>query len=587
MAAGRNQFADQTSDQMNSIGPLAAPETRKGYWRRVLRPLFWWIILALALMSVHQHQVWIERTRIFYSVTMFETNVLNDAVAKLDGNPIRSGENISLGSHRLTITQAKAENWETNFFAWYGGHDLGKINLKRAMGTLKVSAEPAANVITITGPEFWLTISNSTGKNLLVPTDTYHVGARYARILDARDVIVTTGNTGPCAFNPPLGAISLSCNETPAAYQLSDANGNVLERGDVPAVVGDLPSGSYPVVVSYHDHTLKKDVLVSNKQTNDVPFHFAFGAARIESVPAGASVYAANGAYVGLTPIVLSELPVSATEYRVELSGYQNATVLVAVIENQTNAASVTLFSLSYVGSMREARQDMEVGSYKNAVFALAQALAAKPGDADALLLQTNAHCRELVQAAKDVVAARSDYIAADIQLKQALLFLPDDAEAKRLLTEYEPHEAAEMVKIKAWKTRDLFGRVCKANPDAGLFEEHAVTITNLTPEMFRDALVQNCQSKVPTFKVTLNQSAENGICELASARTYPSTRDCLHAGNACTVIGTDKTGQTPVRFKLLEYPRKLGLEVNVNRSIRSPPAIRTNGFPCIRAGCR
>ena len=134
--------------------PSACPETHQGYWRRVLRPLLWWLLLVLVLLGIHEHQVWIERTRLYCSATMYETNVLYDAVGTLDGHPISSGDNISLGSHQFTITEPKAESFTTNFFAWYGRHDFGKINLKRAMGTLNVTAEPAANIITIIGPEF-------------------------------------------------------------------------------------------------------------------------------------------------------------------------------------------------------------------------------------------------------------------------------------------------------------------------------------------------------------------------------------------------------------------------------------------------
>jgi hypothetical protein len=43
--------------------------------------------------------------------------------------------------------------------------------------------------------------------------------------------------------------------------------------------------------------------------TNDVPFHFTFGAARFESVPPDAMVSMANGDYLGSTRVVVTELP--------------------------------------------------------------------------------------------------------------------------------------------------------------------------------------------------------------------------------------------------------------------------------------
>ena len=165
-----------------------------------------------------------------------KTNVLYDAVGTLDGKQISSGDNISLGSHQFTITEPKAESFTTNFFAWYGRHDFGKINLKRAMGTLNVTAEPGAQVIAITGPEFSLTLYDSTGTNLVVPTDGYQISAQYARWSDARNYQVTAGNSTLCSFAPQLGAVSVTCNETPAAFELQDANGNVVERGGVPAI---------------------------------------------------------------------------------------------------------------------------------------------------------------------------------------------------------------------------------------------------------------------------------------------------------------------------------------------------------------
>ena len=189
---------------MNAKSPTPVLETRNGYWLRVLRPLFWWLFLVLALFAIHQHQLAMERTRLYCSVTMYETNAVDDAVGTLDWHRIGSGDKISLGSHRFTISEPKAESFTTNFFAWYGRHDFGRINLKREVGTLNVTAEPAARMIVITGPEFSLTLNDSTGTNLLVPTDRYRVGAQYARWSNARDYDVTAGNTTSCNFAPQL-----------------------------------------------------------------------------------------------------------------------------------------------------------------------------------------------------------------------------------------------------------------------------------------------------------------------------------------------------------------------------------------------
>jgi len=540
---------------MQTDNPLASPETHAGYWRRVLRPLFWWGILVVVLFAVHQHQLALERTRIYFSFFLQETNVLPDAVVSLDGQQVASGDKISLGAHRFTITHRKTENFATNFFAWYGRHDFGKLNLKRGMGTLNVTAEPAAKVITITGPEFSLTLHDSIGTNVLVPTDAYHVSARYTRRSDERNYEVTAANSTQCIFAPHMGTISISCNESPASYQLLDGNGNLIEKGDVPALLTELPSGRYEVRVVHHNWEVKHEVSVSDKETNDEPFHFSFGAARFESVPFGAQVFTTNGTYLGTTPAVVTELLPSTADYRLQLNGYDAATVSITVVENETNSASATLVSLSYIGSLRTAKQDMESGNYKNALAALEQALIAKPGDTDALNLQTTAKGRELVQEAQ-AFAKRGDFISGRGKLQAALEILPDDPQAKNLLADYKTHEAEQTANLKQKQTRDLFDQVCKKNRVAGLFEGHEVLAPAKSPEEVRDALVKNCETVAPKLKVTVNRLVEDGIYELTMTQSsenplIPYRRECL------IIIGKGKDDQAMVLFKMLEFQRK------------------------------
>lgn len=552
---------------MNSNHPSVVPETRAGYWRRILRPLLWWLLLVLVLFAIHQHQLAMERTRIYFSVTLYETNALADAVAVLDERPVATGDNLSLGSHHLTITHPKVETFTTNFSGWYGRHDLGTIKLKRAMGTLNVNAEPAAKWITISGPEFSLTLSNSTGTNLVVPTDTYHVSAQYARWAETRDLTVTAGNGTPCGFNPQLGAVSVTCNALPAGYEMLAANGNFLQRGDVPATLTEIPSGRYEIRVAHGNYQLRHEVTVAGNKTNDATFHFAFGAARFESTPSGAGVYATNGIYLGTTPVTVTELPPSTADYRLQLNGYERATVAVTVVEDQTNSARATLVSQSYIGSMQVARQDLAAGNFRNALYAVEQALIAKPGDAEALNLQTTVKGRAQVQEAKDL-AKQGDYLAAGRKLQEALITLPEDAEAKSLQADYQQHEAEQIGKIQQQKTRELFDRICGANKVASLFEAHEVLAGSKSPEAVRDALVQNCETVAPTLKVTVNRQVEGGLYELAllQASDNPLVMfrlECL------MVIGTGKDNQTVVRFKLLHFVRQAkglaDLALNVN----------------------
>jgi len=551
---------------MNAKSPTPVLETRNGYWLRVLRPLFWWLFLVLALFAIHQHQLAMERTRLYCSVTMYETNVLYDAVGTLDGHQISSGDKISLGSHQFTITEPKAESFTTNFFAWYGRHDFGRINLKREVGTLNVTAEPAARMIVITGPEFSLTLNDSTGTNLLVPTDRYRVGAQYARWSNARDYDVTAGNTTSCNFAPQLGTISVTCNELPAAFELQDAKGNVVEKGDVPSVITGLPAGRYSVLVTHHDHALKQGIIVSAKGTNDVPFHFAFGAARFESVPPGAKVLTTNGLYLGTTPVVVTELPPSTADYRLQLDGYDAVSVSVTVAEGQTNTASATLVSLSYLGSMRTARQDMAGGNYRNALNSLEQALIAKPGDADALHMQTTAKGREMVQEAKDF-AGRHDYSAAEKKLQGALDILPDDVEATSLQASYKSREAEQQksnaerqqadTAASAEKQRveringpeEYFAKLMSETPNSADFVQHRINGSGNAADLRNKIADALSKSLLLKFTIERNEEAFSGGFFIQGKMSM------LDGFRRCFVVGGQAAdGKVAIVFKVMEY---------------------------------
>jgi tetratricopeptide (TPR) repeat protein len=524
----------------------------------------------LVLFAVHQHQLAMERTRLYCSVTMYETNAVYDAVGTLDGRQISSGDKISLGSHQFTITEPKAESFSTNFFAWYGRHDFGKINLKRGMGTLNVTAEPAARVIAITGPEFAMTLNDSTGTNVLVPTDTYHVNARFARCSVERDYQVTAGNTTPCILAPQLGAVSVTCNELTTTFELEDANGNPVESGDVPAVVTELPTGRYILVVTYHDHALKKRIVVSANETNEVPFHFAFGAARFESTPPGAKVYTTNGLCLGTTPVVVTELPPSTADYRLQLNGYDAATVSVTVAEDQTNAGSATLVSLSYLGSMWTARQDMASHNYRNALNSLEQALVAKPGDADALSSQAKAKGRELVEQAR-ALAGRGDYGAAGKKLQATLEILPNDADVTNLQASYKAREAEQQkldadrqkaelqlqhadaeAKERAERSKrphDYFVKLMADTPNSADFVEQELKVKGNAGDL--RTKIADALSKSMLLKFTIEQNEEpfpGGFFILGKLSMMDGFRRCYIVG------GQTADAEVIIRFKVLEY---------------------------------
>ena len=297
---------------------------------------------------------------------------------------------------------------------------------------------------------------------------------------------------------------------------------------------------------------------------------------------------AANGVYLGITPVLVTELAPSTAEYSLQLNGYEAATASVTVAEDQTNDSNVTLISLTYLGSMRTARQDMAVGNYQFALNSLEQALSAKPGDADALNLQTKAKGRELVQEAKNF-ASQSNYSAAEKKLQAALEIVPDDTEATTLLARYKSKEA-EVQKLNAERQQaeadrraadaaataekqreerlnrphDYFVKLMSETPNSADAVEAGFEGQRVIRPDFR-MKIADALSKSLMLKFTIEQNEEpfaGGFMIRAKLPMIEGYRRCYIVG------GQTSDGEVSIMFKVMEYawPPDLALGALLNR---------------------
>ena len=187
---------------MEQSSTLTSPESRVRHWFRVLRPLFWWLIFVLVLYGIRTHQRMMQQTRLNFSVSLGGQPLFLEGAAMLDGSPASSGQMISLGSHQFTVTHPKGEIFLTNLFIWYGGHDFGQIDLKRAKGVLFVKVVPPAPLLTIHGPEFNVTLTNTSGITTSIPTDRYSVETQYRYWQNSQEITVSDNATTPFAIAP-------------------------------------------------------------------------------------------------------------------------------------------------------------------------------------------------------------------------------------------------------------------------------------------------------------------------------------------------------------------------------------------------
>jgi tetratricopeptide (TPR) repeat protein len=525
--------------------------------KHVLRPLFWWLILVLALYGIRTHQRLMEKTRLEFSVTM-QGQPHDEAYTTFDGKPIISGQKIPLGNHTFAVTLPKGEPFSTNLFVWYGDHNFGTIDLKRTMGTLSVTADPPAPYIFIRGPEWSVTLTNSSGLTQSVPTDQYTIESRYAHWGHADDVTVFSGTTAAWRIAPQLGAVQLSCNQSDANFQLLTLDGGQEEAGGFPRLITELPVGNYKLISQHHSHQHEQTVAVKAGTTNDNPVEFLYGAAMLQTEPPEATVQDGNGRDWGITPLNLPELVPGTLQFTLHRVGYEPVAVTLEISANQTNSYQTNLVSTGYTGGMKSARQLMASSDYDKALQTVNDALIAKPGDADAILLQHEATGLGDIQKAQ-TSGNQGDYIGGEEYLTMALQALPDNTQAKQLLADYKTHEPEQIERQRVERLNraktvydDTLGQIA----DANLFDDHelktsmpakdvAVLIVNaLITGQSKYKIERDNSPKPETYLITASQD-DNGILSINGRR------QCI------IVCGQTTDTNTEILFKVLEYKAK------------------------------
>jgi len=545
------------------MGKSGTTEKHGRHLLGILRPLIWWLILVLVLFGIRTHQRLMEKTRLNFSVSMQGQAI--DAAATFDGKPAFSGQNIPLGNHTFAVTHPKGEPYLINMFIWYGPHDLGDIVLKRAIGNLTVTVTPPARWLIIRGPEWSVSLKNSSGTNATVPTDEYAVEADFSHWQEKQQVLVNANFSSPLHIAPRFGIVQLDCNQTDASYQLQDANGLNVASGSFPAIITELPMGSYSIFATHHGNQRQSSVFVNANATNTVPMNFEYGAAIFETTPSGAAVMAENGRQYGETPLILKELLRGTWNFTLQRYGYVPLQVALYVTANQTNSISTNLVSFNYVNAMNAARQYLAESNYNQARAAVDQAIQASPSDQAAVELQRKITVLSKIENA-ELYGAQNDYMTGIKLLQSALQLEPDNEHAKHLLADYQKREPEQIERERQDRLklpRKIFDTLCDKYRDSKLFDEHELKTKKPYNEV-QAGISGALLSVQPPFVYNVNDSPTPGIHEFAATQKFSigllsgGERMCL------IVVGQTKDDETQVLFKVLEYQRHKRFDMNV-----------------------
>lgn len=535
-----------------------------GHWWRTLRPLFLWFLLVLVLFGIHTHQRLMEKTRLDFAVTL-QGQPLYDANTTFDGQPITGGQRISLGSHIFLVTHPKGETYSTNLSIWYGEHHLGTIDLKRTMGTLSVTADPPADWLVIRGPEWSVTLTNSSGLNKLVPTDAYEIEAAYPRWQKKYAVTVVANQTTPCNIAPHFGGLQLGCNQTDATFQLQAADGQLVSDGKLPVTLTGLPAGDYKLTATHHGHRRTETLAVKADTTTSAQFDFQYGTVVFETSPAGVAVVTDNDRNWGETPLTLDELLPGNWNFTLQRSGYQPVPVSLKVEASQTNFVRTNLVSETYLHAVNAARQYLAAADYDRALQAADDALAGKPDDAGAMTLQHEAAGLGHLQRAK-ALADKQDYIAGGKELALALPSLPDNGEIKQLIADFKQREPEQIERLRVERLnrpKQFFDNALGKYKDANLFDEHELKTKKPAAEV-AGGISRALASVQPPFVMNREDSPAPEIHLVVATQKFSSgflsggERMCL------IVVGQTKDDESQILFKVLEYQRHHRLDMNV-----------------------
>jgi len=530
--------------------PNATPPNRERHLMRKLRPLWWWLVLVFVLFLIHEHLLWLDRTRLVFTMSLEGQPLTFDATATVGGQEKASGDRIFLGSHTFAVVHPKVEPFSTNLFIWYGMHNLGDINLKRAKGTLSVKADPPATRITIRGPDFTVTVTNSAGTTLTVPTDRYRIEAEYMHWRETGEADVTMNAQASWIFAPRLGTAQLTCNRTGASFQVLKPDNTLVEGGEFPFIIRDLPEGSYKLVAWHRENRREEWLMVKAGVTNTAEVQFRYGAVVLETEPPGASVASEDGREWGNTPLMFVELTPGQRQYQLRLSGYSPVTAIMDITADLTNHFHTNLFSINYIQAMGSARQYLASADYERALSAVSEALQANPSDSDATALRNEVLGKRAVHQAESL-AKQGDYIGADKQLESALLLLPENGEVEQLLADFKKREPEQIERLRTEREerpRKVFDSLLVKRKDAALFDAHELKTSKPVFEA-QSAIIDSLSNVQPVFHVTRSEPpAPETFRIFASQEFTGGMRQCLIVG------GRVNDDETQILFKVLEF---------------------------------
>jgi tetratricopeptide (TPR) repeat protein len=383
-----------------------------------------------------------------------------------------------------------------------------------------------------------------------MPTDRYTANAYYEHWEEGQEISVYPLMSPKYTFAPRLGTAQLTCNQSGASFQVLNSREQLLEAGEFPATIREVPEGNYHLIASHHGNNVQRALYVRAGTTNTAEAEFRYGTAVLETVPAGATVTTANGRELGATPLRISEITEGQWQVQLRLSGYETVSAALDVVAQATNTFRTNLVNINYTHALSATRQSLSSGDYDAALKTVADALQVKPNDPDAMALQKEAAGKKHVRQAR-ALGKQGDYISADRELELALQSLPDNEEARQLLADFTKREAEQLERLRLERLerpKKVFDAFVARTSDAELFESHELK-SSKPVEQVQSAINSQLKGVQPVLQILRSELSEANIFRIDAKQEFAGgIRRCLIVG------GQTKDDETEIFFNVQEY---------------------------------
>jgi hypothetical protein len=335
-------------------------------------------------------------------------------------------------------------------------------------------------------------------------------------------------------------------------------------------ITSSVPTDSYGIEAKWLNSSEVHALRVKTNVSTSIRIAASLGSLNLETEPAGAVVLNREGGSIGLTPLLLQEVPVGRWRGQLRSDGFIPVSLSLNVPIRQTNYFTTNLVNSTYAQAMQDAPSYFASGDYDRALAALIEALRIKPDDVEAKALQRKATLARLLMRAK-MFYDRGDSKSGLEEAQAALKVDPSNVLAATLIAEIEAkrekqiteQEAERIRKIEEQNREVLLKRpkavmetLNRAYPDSDLFASHSV-MSSKSVKTLGDAIRAGLVSGQPSFEITKYEWPDDVTFVMeAKQKMFGSLRQCL-------IVGVQvNSKETWFVYKVLEYETHLNVNL-------------------------